>query len=298
MSSLRYHLLLLVSTIIIAGSFISAQILSAGVDLTSLALMRFCLAALILSPFILFRKERRRAFIRVLPKGLIISFFYSAFFLLMFKSLKTTTTLNTGTLYTLVPFLTAVAGIFIFRDKIRPGTLLVYVISTVGTLWVISRGDIDVLLHLNINHGDLLFLLGCLSMVCFSLAMKLLYKGEEMLVFVFSTLLSGALWMGAALLLSGQMPDYSNMTLNMSFHMVYLTVFATLLTSWILQITTVKLSPREVSAYIYLNPVFVALISMIFTSQALPVSVYPGIALSVLSTVLLQYQASRENRRS
>ena len=298
MSSLRYHLLLLVSTIIIAGSFISAQILSAGVDSTSLALMRFCLAALILSPFILFRKVRRRAFIRVLPKGLIISFFYSAFFLLMFKSLKTTTTLNTGTLYTLVPFLTAVAGIFIFLDKIRPGTLLVYVLSTVGTLWVISRGDIDVLLHLNINHGDLLFLLGCLSMVCFSLAMKLLYKGEEMLVFVFSTLLSGALWMGAALLLSGQMPDYSNMTLNMSFHMVYLTVFATLLTSWILQITTVKLSPREVSAYIYLNPVFVALISMIFTSQALPVSVYPGIALSVLSTVLLQYQASRENRRS
>ena len=298
MSSLRYHLLLLVSTIIIAGSFISAQILSAGVDSTSLALMRFCLAALILSPFILFRKERRRAFIRVLPKGLIISFFYSAFFLLMFKSLKTPTTLNTGTLYTLVPFLTAVAGILIFRDKIRPGTLLVYVISTVGTLWVISRGDIDVLLHLNINHGDLLFLLGCLSMVCFSLAMKLLYKGEEMLVFVFSTLLSGALWMGAALLLSGQMPDYSNMTLNMSFHMVYLTVFATLLTSWILQITTVKLSPREVSAYIYLNPVFVALISMIFTSQALPVSVYPGIALSVLSTVLLQSPASSENRRS
>ena len=298
MSSLRYHLLLLVSTIIIAGSFTSAQILSAGVDSTSLALMRFCLAALILSPFILYRKERRRIFIRVLPKGLIISFFYSAFFLLMFQSLKTTTTLNTGTLYTLVPFLTAVAGIFIFRDKIRPGTLLVYVISTVGTLWVISRGDIDVLLHLNINHGDLLFLLGSLSMVCFSLAMKLLYKGEEMLVFVFSTLLSGALWMGAALLLSGQMPDYSNMTLNMSFHMVYLTVFATLLTSWILQITTVKLSPREVSAYIYLNPVFVALISMIFMSQTLPVSIYPGIVLSVLSTVLLQYQAFREKRRS
>lgn len=134
-------------------------------------------------------------------------------------------------------------------------------------------------------------------MVGFSIAMKLLYKGEEMLVFVFSTLISGALWMGASLLLSGQVPDYSGMTLSMSFHMVYLTICATLLTSWILQIATVKLNPRQVSAYIYLNPVFVAFISMAFTGQALPLGVYPGIALSVLATVLLQVQASREKSR-
>lgn len=48
----------------------------------------------------------------------------------MFKALTTTTTLNTGTLYTLVPFLIALASI-LFRDKIRPSTLLVYLISTV-----------------------------------------------------------------------------------------------------------------------------------------------------------------------
>lgn len=296
MTHLKYHLLLVFSTVIIAASFISAQILSHSMDPASLALMRFSLAALILAPFVIAKKERRQLFVRIIPKGLIISFFYATFFLIMFKALKTTTTLNTGTLYTLVPFLTALFSIFLFRDKIRAGTLLVYIISTIGTLWVIARGDINVLLHLNLNQGDALFLVGCFSMVGFSVSMKLLYKGEDMLVFVFTTLLSGATWMGASLLLSGQAPDYSKMTLNMSLHMAYLTVFATLVTSWIMQIATVKLSPRQVSAYIYLNPVFVAFIAMLTTGQSLPVSVYPGIALSVLATLLLQVQASRERK--
>lgn len=296
MGHLKYHLLLIASTIIIAGSFISAQALSAEITPASLALMRFCLAALILAPFIIFNPERRRTFIRILPKGLIISFFYATFFLLMFKALKTTTTLNTGTLYTLVPFLAAVASIFLFRDKIRPGTLLVYIISTIGTVWVISRGDVGILLHLKLNHGDALFLVGCLSMVGFSVSMKLLYKGEEMLVFVFTTLVAGAAWMVGALILSGEIPDYSGMDPEKFLHMLYLAVFATLLTSWIMQIATVKLSPRQVSAYIYLNPVFVAFISMLSSGQPLPVSVYPGIALSVLATVLLQVQAVKERR--
>lgn len=134
-------------------------------------------------------------------------------------------------------------------------------------------------------------------MVGFSVAMKLLYKGEDMLVFVFTTLISGAVWMGGALVLSGEIPDYSGMDLEKSLHMAYLTVFATLLTSWIMQTATVKLSPRQVSAYIYLNPVFVALIAMLTSGQAMPVSVYPGIALSVLATVLLQVQARKEQQR-
>lgn len=296
MIHLKYHLLSIVSMVIIAGSFISAQILSAGVDPTSLTLMRFSLAALILAPFVIFKQERRQVFMRILPKGMIISFFYATFFLIMFEALKTTTTLNTGTLYTLVPFMIALVSVVLFRDKIRVGTLVVYIMSTIGTLWVISRGDISVLLHLNLNHGDLIFLLGYFSMVCFSVSMKMFYKGEEMVVFVFSTLFSGTVWMGGYLLISGQVPDYSNMTLNMSFHMIYLAVFATLLTSWIMQIATVKLSPRQVSGYIYLNPVFVAVIAMFATNQTLPISVYPGIALSVLATVLLQIQASRERK--
>ena len=297
MTHLKYHLLLVVSTVLIAGSFISAQALSADIAPAALALMRFGFAALILAPFIVFSKERRQTFIRILPKGMIISFFYAAFFLIMFKALKTTSTLNTGTLYTLVPFLTAVVSIFLFRDKIRPGTLLVYLISTLGTVWVIARGDINVLLRLTLNPGDALFLLGCLSMVGFSVAMKLLYKAEEMMVFVFTTLISGAVWMAGALVLSGDVPDYSAMDAGKFLHMAYLAVGATLLTSWIIQKATVKLSPRQVSAYIYLNPVFVAFIAMLTSGQTLPASIYPGIALSILATVLLQVLAIKEQRR-
>jgi len=294
-AQIKYHLLLVFSTFLIAGSFISSQILAVDVDPLALTLLRFVLAALLLAPFVVFNRERRHTFLRILPKGLIISFFYAAFFLIMFGALRTTSTLNTATLYTLVPFLTALLSIFLFRDKMRPATLLVYLLSTVGTLWVISRGNIAVLLSLDLNRGDALFLVGCLSMVCFSVAMKLLYKGEDMRVFVFTTLISGALWMSAAVLISGTVPDYSAMDPGKFLHMAYLVVGATLLTSWIIQLATVKLGPRRVSAYIYLNPACVALIVMLTPGQTLPASVWPGIALSVLATLLLQIQASRQS---
>ena len=99
MGHLKYHLLLIASTIIIAGSFISAQALSAEITPASLALMRFCLAALILAPFIIFNPERRRTFIRILPKWLIISFFYATFFLIMFKALHPGTFSDCGGQY-------------------------------------------------------------------------------------------------------------------------------------------------------------------------------------------------------
>jgi len=115
-----------------------------------------------------------------------------------------------------------------------------------------------------------------------------------MRVFVFTTLVSGALWMGGAVLFSGKIPDYSAMDPRKFLHMAYLVVGATLLTSWIIQVATVKLGPRRVSAYIYLSPACVALIAMLTIGQALPVIIWPGIALSVLATILLQIQASRE----
>ena len=82
MAQIKYHLLLVISTLLIAGSFISSQVLAADVDPVALTLLRFVLAALILAPFVVFNRERRQTFIRILPKGLAIGFFYAAFFLI------------------------------------------------------------------------------------------------------------------------------------------------------------------------------------------------------------------------
>lgn len=288
MKELKYHLLSLLVTALVAGSFISSAELSGVINPFSLTLLRFSLAALMMSPFIFIRFERIKIVRKVFPRSLVMSFFFSLFFICMFEALTTTTALNTGTLYTLVPFLTAIAGAAIFKQKLSPKLLLIYILAAVGTCWVIAKGDYSVLLALDFNYGDVIFLLGCVSMVCFSLSMKVLNRGEESLVTVFCILIGGMVWMTLAMIVFQQPLGWEALSFNLGAHMMYLALFATLASTYIIHKTTIVLGPTKVMAYIYLSPVFVALFMLLFSGQQIPLAVYPGILLSIASTCLLQ----------
>lgn len=288
MNTLKYHLLSVLVTALVAGSFLSSAQLSGVMNPFSLTLLRFLLAALVLLPYILLAKPRIRMAIRVFPRSLVMSLFFAIFFICMFKGLETTTALNTGTLYTLVPFMTAMASVLLFKETISLQRLGVYLIGAAGTCWVVVRGDLATLLSLDLNQGDGLFLLGCVSMVCFSLSMKLFHRGEDSVVTVFCTLVGGALWMALALLVLEQPLDWARFDARLTGHMLYLAFFATLVSTFIIHKTTVVLGPAKVMAYLYLSPVFVAVLMLFFEGKAIPVAVFPGIILSIVSTVVLQ----------
>lgn len=296
MSTLKYHLLALLATLLIAGSFLSAAKLSGVINPISLTLLRFMIAATVLMPVILLQSKYRGGIRKALPPSLIMSLFFTGFFICMFEALKTTTALNTGTLYTLVPFMTALVSLLVFKEKISSKMLLVYLIGVAGTCWVIFGGDINALLALSLNGGDALFLAGCLSMVSFSISMKLLYRGGDIIVTVFCTLFGGVFWMALALMLFNQPIEWHVLNANDLLHMGYLALFTTLGSTFLIQKSTVVLGPARVSAYIYLSPVFVALLMLMVEGKSIPTIVLPGMALSITATILLQLQHRRQNR--
>lgn len=288
MKNSKYHLLSILVTALVAASFLSSEKLSGVINPFSLTLLRFLLAALVLLPFILIKKHRIKTAKNVLPRSLVMSLFFAIFFICMFKSLETTTALNTGTLYTLVPFITAIASIFLFKERMSFQILGIYLIGAVGTCWVVVQGDLQTLMNLNLNKGDFVFLLGCVSMVCFSVSMKVFHRGEETIVTVFCTLLGGAFWMMLALIAFRQPLDWLALNSELTLHMLYLALFATLVSTFIIHKTTVVLGPAKVMAYIYLSPVFIAFIMLLLQGKSIPIAVFPGIALSILATVILQ----------
>ena len=219
---------------------------------------------------------------------MVISLFYSGFFIIQFESLKTTTALNTGTLYTLVPLLTAIFGIFLFKEHITLKRLLVYVLAGVGTCWVIFKGDYNALISFSLNKGDYIFLGGCLVMCFYSLSMKVLYRNDPLTLLVFCTLLCGCFWMGLFLVITDTPLQWDTLEQTEWLYIGYLGVFATLVTSYLYQKTTISLGPRKVMSYIYLNPAFVVLLSFVIYQQSISLSLLPGILLSAVATFLLQ----------
>ncbi len=154
MNHIKYHLLAILVTLLVAGSFISSARLSGVINPFSLTLLRFLTASLALLPFVLHKPQYRKGIAKALPRSLVMSLFFAMFFICMFEALTTTTSLNTGTLYTLVPFLTAIFSIFTFKEKITKKMLLVYLIGSSGTCWVIFGGDLEALLAFSLNGGD------------------------------------------------------------------------------------------------------------------------------------------------
>ncbi|MFA6756252.1 MAG: DMT family transporter [Sulfurospirillaceae bacterium] len=282
------------ATILISGSFFASQKLVGTLTPAALTLLRFIIAALLLAPFVLLSPNRRSKLFTTLPRAFIISLFYSLYFMIMFEALKTTTVLNTGTIYTLVPFATALLSYFIFKEKIDKKRLFAFLIGAVGTLWVIFEGNLELFLKFNLQEGDGLFFFGSLSMCIYSILLKALYKNDDLLVLVFSTLLGGIFWMSIGTLYFKTGWGSFSINIEFIFCLLYLAIATTIVTLYLLQSATVVLGPVKVMSYVYLNPIIVAVLMLFLEGKSIPLVLIPGILLSVLATFMLQLSKSKK----
>lgn len=285
---LNAHLLIIIATLLVGGSFIVSQNLSGIIDPISITLLRFVIASLVLAPLVLFKKEFRIKIIPTFKRAMIISFFYSVFFIGLFTSLEYTTALNTGTIFTLVPLLTAFLSIIVFKQKIPFKQYLVYFIGIVGTCIVVFKGNLDLFLSLSLNKGDILFLFSISSMALYSICAKYFYKKDDkLIVLVFMTLVGGCIWMFLALVFLNIPLQWGKIDSKQFLYLGYLSIAATLITSYLYQKGTVILGPKKVMAYTYLNPASIALLLVLFGSSIINLWMSLGILISSFSTFIL-----------
>ena len=294
----KNHLLVLLATVLVAGSFIVSENLAGVINPLSLTLLRFAGAALILSPLIVYKKEWRVKVLPTLPRGMVIGFFFAAFFIGLFEALNTTTALNTSTLYTLVPLGTVLLSTAVLKDRINHKIFLIYIFGAIGTIWVVFQGDISALLAFSLNEGDFIFLLASLSMCCYSVLMKYLYRDDDMVVLVFCTLLGGSFWLVVALLFLNKPLEWNLITSEDTINIAYLILASTLLTMYLYQRATVFLGPSSVNTYIFLNPALVAVLLFFVHGSVPKIAIIPGVLISILATVFLQMIGSANRKKS
>ena len=214
--------------------------------------------------------------------------FYATFFIGFFEALKTTKSLNTATLLTLIPLITALLSVIFLKTSIGRRHILIYILGALGTVWVIFGGQVALLLSFTLNKGDLIFMLAVFFLCCYSVSLKWLYRDDEMIVIVFCTIIAATLWITLALLFFRQPLQWDLIQGDLIFHMGFLIVGATLATMYLFQRTTVVLGPSRVNAYIFLNPALVSLILLVVEGVSVPAAIIPGVVVSCIATIVLQ----------
>ena len=128
-------------------------------------------------------------------------------------------------------------------------------------------------------------------MCLYSIAMKYLYRNDDMIVLVFCTLVGGSFWTAISLIYMGEPLQWNLIQGNSIYYMIYLIIGATLVTVYLYQVATVALSPSRVNAYIYMNPVLVVILLLIVDGVSIKYSILPGVFISIVATVVLQYRS-------
>jgi drug/metabolite transporter (DMT)-like permease len=260
------HCLMLLASIIVSSSFTVGEAITHGLEPAVLLLVRYVVAVLCLAPILVLHHGFSLPSARKLCGYSLISASTVGFFWCMFESLRYTSALNTSVIFTLVP---GISGIY----------------------RVIFRGDINRLLSLDVNHGDLLFLAGCFMMAAYTPLVKSLHQQESMVVMTFWVLATGTLWL-LLLAFSGlSVVDWRGVAPKVWAGIVYLAVFSTIITFYLTHISTLYLGPTRVMAYSYFYPAFVLVINWALGKGLPPAVILPGVAVVTLATVVLQREA-------
>ena len=282
------HALMLLAIILIASAFPVGAYITDQLPPGVLMFLRFLLAAVLFAPLVIYKHgiklPSRRSFLHYI----FLSFPLVVFFWCMFESLRYTSVINTGALYTTVPAITACCAFLINRETAGKTRSFGLALGTVGALWIVFRGNVGALIGLKLNYGDFIFFTGCLFLGLYNPLVKRFYSGEPMEVMTFWVLLSGSAWLLTVSAKDIICIDWTSVEQSVYLGIAYLSLFSTLITFFILNYSTVRIGATKVAAYSFLTPVFVIVISILVGMGKFELIIVPGLILIIAAMIIIQ----------
>ena len=290
---------MLLWVVIVGASFPAVAVMSEGLPPLSLTAIRFAIAAGVLLP-LMWRLPDRVPSLRGLALYALMGLCLAGFFGTMFWAAHRSTALTMSTLYVSVPLVAYGLGRALGVEPRAGGLLALLALGAAGALGLIWAEADGNLAALQFGTGELVFAMGC----CGSAAYPVLSKwglergwlsGSATLRTFWSLLAGGALIAGLGLAMEA--PDkLLHMTTTDLMIIVYLGVFSSGATFWLMQRATAVLTPAAVTAYTYLVP-SVSIVLLINPSHGLGWQWLPGGALVLLAMALLLRRDMRSGRQ-
>ena len=288
-SNIHVHALMLLMVALVAGSFPVGEIITDSLPPDVMMFIRFLTAATLFAPVVFIKNGISLPPTKSLLGYALLSLPLVIFFWCMFESLRYTSAFNTGALYTFVPAITALFALWINKERTGRMRALGLLTGTIGAIWIVFRGDIAAALQMNLNYGDMVFLVGCLFMGLYNPLVKRIYAGEPIKLMTFWVILFGSGWLFLLSASKLSSIDWLSVELSVYGGILYLSLFTTLVSFFLIQFGTVKIGPTKVAAYSFLTPLFVIGLSILIGLESFETATIPGIILVLGAVLLIQY---------
>jgi drug/metabolite transporter (DMT)-like permease len=285
------HLAMLAFALLIAGSFSLGSRAAPHVGPAALNAIRFVFGIAIMAGAAVYALRGTGLSILALPKAgwryAILGALMAVYFITMFVALAITNPVSTGAVFTLIPFLSAVFGYFLLGQRVSPVVVASLLVAGAGAVWVIFGGDLGSLLAFEVGRGEVIFFFGCLGHAAYAPLVKKLNRGEPVAYFTFWTLAATGIWIMIYGLPEIAATDWTSMPAIVWVTILYLAVFTTAGTFFLLQFASLRLPVSKVFAYSYLTPSFIIVIEGLVGAGWAGPSLLAGALVTVLGLVLV-----------
>lgn len=235
------------------------------IEPASISFYRWLIAFIVLTPFMLFKVWAQRALVRRHLGQLAI---LSAFGMVLYQGLSYTaahytTATNMGIVNAFIPVFTIFVSMLILKDIPNRFAIVGSIISFLGLLYILGKGDFTTLLNMGGHSGDLLMVVAVFFYAFYGVFLKKWQLKIPLLISLYVQIGFALLYHIPFLMYFGL--DAINARNAPS--LLYAGIFPSLLAPLLWMLAVQHIGPNRTSIFMNLMPVFTAIIASLWLAE-------------------------------
>ena len=263
------YLLLVLTTLFWSGNFVLSRGMHAAIPPLALSFWRWTLALVILLAMAAQPLWRQRSLLRshapfiVLQGGLGVTGFNT----LLYLALQQTTVINAVLVNSCVPVLIAFFSWLLYRETLLPRQCFGILVSLLGVVLIMVKGQMAMLLQVSLNRGDLLVLAAAVVWALYSANLKRYPRDIDALVYLTAISLVGLAGILPLYLVELSMGKGFALNIATTVTIAYVAVFASVLAFIFWNRAVRMVGANKAGPFVHLMPVFSSVLAVLFLGE-------------------------------
>jgi drug/metabolite transporter (DMT)-like permease len=255
------HFIMILAVLIFGLNYVVGRLAVGEVPAYTLGFTRWTFAALVLLPFAWRHLKDDRERLAASWKLLVLAGFLMPFMGagVTYVALNHTTAVNGGVIQTSMPVMIVILAWIFLRERTTTTQWLGTALAILGVLYLIARGDPQVLLNLTFNLGDAILIACNLGLAGYSIAVRRLPPGIHPLSLLICVCAVGSVIhvpFFVAEIATGQVPVPGPVAYA---SLAFVAIFPSVVAIMCWNTAIARLGPPRAGYYMYLTPVFAAI---------------------------------------
>ncbi len=289
---MKYYIFLVLAVLFWSGNFITGRYISTSIEPMQLSFYRWFFVLVLLLPYIFINYKDLILGFKKDSLLLVVfgAFGIAGFNTFLYYGLQTTSATNALLINSSTPIFIILISSIIFRIAITKIQILGVLLSTLGVLYLILKGNINHILELNFTPGDLWILLAALDWAIYSVLLK--FKPKDLSSFSFLTITSfiGVMILYIAFILQGYSLEFSFLSnKEVLYSLIYIVIFPSILSFYFWNMATIEIGANKAGQSAHLMPIFGAILAYIFLDEVLEFYHMVGIILIAIGIYLTMF---------